>query len=374
MKPDYYKILGLQPGATASEFKKSYRKLALKYHPDRNPHDEESEEKFKWVSEAYQVLNDPKKRSAFDRDFFSRHEETLRTPKSEGSFFYAPANDVLADFFRGFFGGSGGGAQQKKRRGEDLRYNLKISFPESALGADMEIKVPYQRECPVCRGSGTRSGSTAAMCPTCRGKGETKWKNGSREFFKICHICGGKGAVISSPCSTCNGRGMVQSSRSLSIPVPPGVETGARLRLRGQGIAGYHGGEAGDLIVVIHIEKHPLFERNGLDVVCEVPLPFITAVLGGKIEIPTLEGRKEIKIPQGTWSGKQIKLSGKGVRSAHDNRRGDFFVQLRVEMPGKLSRTDKMLLREFADQHSTEAYPAVKKFVRAMNSRYPSKQ
>jgi molecular chaperone DnaJ len=370
MKPDYYKILGLQPGATAGEIKRSYRKLALRYHPDHNPLNEEAEEKFKWVAEAYQVLQDPQQRSAYDRDFFDRHRDVLREVKNqEERLFYAPANDMLGDFFRGFFGQPAGTAKPRGRQGEDLRYNLKVSFVDSALGADIEIKVPYQKECPVCHGSGAKSGSSEHVCPKCRGKGRVKIRQGSLEVERTCHACGGKGAVESSPCAKCGGRGTVESRRSLTVPVPPGVETGTRLRMRGQGTAGYFGGQAGDLVVVIQVDAHPLLTRDGLNLRCEIPVPVFTALLGGSIKIPTLEGPEAIKISQGSESDAEIKLAGRGMISSQRKRRGDLIVHLRIELPKKLSRRDKALLTAFVRQHDPALYPAAAHFIKQMNTR-----
>jgi len=364
MKPDYYKILELKPGATSSEIKKSYRKLALKYHPDRNPSNEEAEEQFKWVSEAYQILNDPEKRSQYDQDFFSRHADVLREFKRhEERFFYAPAHDILGDFFRGFFSSPEGRAQPKRRRGEDLRYNLKVSFVDAARGTNIEIKVPYHKECPVCHGTGAKPGGSAAVCPVCRGRGKVKSRNGSLEFFKVCHSCRGKGAIISSPCLKCNGAGTVQAQRSLTVPVPAGVETATRLRVRGQGVAGYYGGQAGDLVVVIQVENHPVLEREGSNLRCEVPVPVFRAILGGKIEIPTLTGIKAIKIPPGAASGTQLRLSGEGIPSSHQGKRGDLVITLKVEMPRKLLKKQKDSLNEWCQNDALTQYPHSAKFI-----------
>ena len=364
MKPDYYKILDLKPGATSSEIKKSYRKLALKYHPDRNPSNVEAEEQFKWVSEAYQILNDPKKRSQYDQDFFFRHADVLREFKRhEERFFYAPTHDELGDFFRGFFSSPEGRAQPKKRRGEDLRYNLKVSFIDAARGANIEIKVPYHKECSVCHGSGAKPGVGAAVCPVCRGRGKVKSRNGSLQFFKACHSCRGTGAIISSPCLKCAGAGTVQVQRSLSIPVPAGVETGTRLRVRGQGAGGYYGGQAGDLIVVIQVENHPVLEREGSTIRCEVPVPVFRAILGGKIEIPTLTGIKAVKILPGSTSGTQIRLCGEGIQSSHQGKRGDLVITLKVEMPRKLLKKQKDALNGWCQLDSLKQYPHCAKFI-----------
>ena len=375
MKPDYYKILEIKPGATSSEIKKSYRKLALKYHPDRNPSNVEAEEQFKWVSEAYQILNDPKKRSQYDQDFFFRHADVLREFKRhEERFFYAPTHEVLGDFFRGFFSSPEGRAQPKKRRGEDLRYNLKVSFIDAARGANIEIKVPYHKECSVCHGSGAKPGVGAAVCPVCRGRGKVKSRNGSLQFFKACHSCRGKGAIISSPCLKCAGAGTVQAQRSLSIPVPAGVETGTRLRVRGQGAAGYYGGQAGDLIVVLQVENHPVLEREGSTIRCEVPVPVFRAILGGKIEIPTLTGIKAIKILPGSTSGTQIRLCGEGIPSPHQGKRGDLVITLNVEMPRKLSKKQKDALNGWCQPDALKQYPQCAQFIQQARDSAGSKK
>ena len=369
MKPDYYTILGLQPGATVSEIKRSYRKLALQHHPDHNPHDAEAEEKFKWVAEAYHVLRDPQQRSAYDREFFDRHRDVLREVKNqEERLFYAPANELLGDFFRGFYGQPRGAARPRGRQGEDLRYNLKISFADAGLGADIEVKIPYRKECSVCHGSGAKSGSSEHVCPRCLGKGRVKSRQGSLEVYRICHACGGKGAVESSPCGKCSGRGTVDSRRLLTVPVPPGVETGTRLRVRGQGAAGSFGGQAGDLVVVIQVEPHPLLKRDGLNLRCEVPVPVVTALLGGSMDIPTLEGAEAIKISQGTEPGTEIKLSGRGI-SSPQKKRGDLIIRIRIELPKKLSKKDKTLLTAFARQHDLSRYPAAVHFMKQVKTR-----
>jgi len=369
MKPDYYKILGLQPGATVSEIKRSYRRLALKYHPDHNPHDAEAEEKFKWVAEAYQVLQNPQQRTSYEREFFEQHQDVLREVRNQKErLFYAPANDVLGDFFRGFYGQPKGSAKPRGRQGEDLRYNLKISFADAALGADVEVKVPYQKECAACHGSGAKSGGSEHACPQCRGRGRVKSRQGPLEVYRACHSCGGRGTVSSSPCGKCGGRGTVDSRRALTVPIPPGVETGTRLRVRGQGAAGYFGGQAGDLVVVIQVEPHPLLKRDGLNLRCEVPVPVFTALLGGSIHIPTLEGSEALKISQGTETGTEVKLSGRGV-SSPQKKRGDLIARLKVELPKKLSRNDKALLIAFVRQHDPALYPAAAHFVKQMKER-----
>ncbi len=369
MKPDYYKILGLKPGATSTEIKKSYRKLALKYHPDHNPSDAEAEEQFKWISEAYQVLTDPKKRRQYDQEFFSQHTEVLRESKRhEERFFYAPAHEVLGDFFRGFFRSADGHLQPKKRRGEDLRYNLKVPFVDAILGTNIEIQVPYHKECTVCHGTGAKPGCGAVVCHVCRGKGALKTRNGSLEFSRSCHACRGKGFMVSSPCVKCKGAGMVQAQRSLTVPIPAGVETGARLRLRGQGATGYYGGQPGDLVVVVHLERHPLFERDGIHLRCEVPIPVFRAILGGSIEIPAITGRKTLKIPPGATTGMQFILKGEGIPSSRQGKNGDLIVTLKVEMPKKLLKGQKELLSAWCQAEALRLYPESAKFVQELQN------
>mgnify|MGYP005856239697 FL=1 len=369
MKPDYYKILELKPGATSTEIKKSYRKLALKYHPDRNPSNAEAEEQFKWISEAYQVLNDPKKRRQYDREFFSQHADVLReTKRYEERFFYAPAHDVLGDFFRGFFSSADGRMQPKRRRGEDLRYNLKVPFVDAVLGTNIEIQVPYHKECPVCHGTGAKPGCGAVGCHVCKGTGKFKTRNGSLEFSRICHACKGKGFMVSSPCVKCKGSGTVQAQRSLTVPVPAGVETGARLRLRGQGEAGYYGGQPGDLVVVIQLERHPLFERDGINIRCEVPVPVFRAILGGPIEIPTINGTKTLKIPPGAATGMQFIFKGEGIPSSRQGKNGDLIVTLKVEMPKKLLKKQKELLNDWCQAEALKLYPQSSKFVKELHN------
>lgn len=358
-KKDYYELLGVGRNASEEEIKKAYRRLALKYHPDRNPGDKQSEEKFKEISEAYQVLADAEKRAQYDQYGHAAFGEG--GPFRGGFDFSSGFEDVFGDIFGEFFG-TGPGRRRGRARGEDLRYNLTLSFEEAAFGAEKKVKVPRSGPCDTCHGNGSKPGSSPRTCPTCRGQGQVRFEQGFFSVSRTCGQCQGQGRIITDPCGSCGGAGRVRKLHTLSVKIPPGVDTGSRLKLRGEGEAGAGGGAAGDLYVVIQVEPHPLFVRDGLDIVCEVPISFAQAALGTEIDAPTLEGKVKMKIPPGTQSGKIFRLRGKGVRDIHGHHQGDQLVRVVVETPTHLTARQKELLREFAALGGEEVNPLSKGF------------
>ena len=344
-KRDYYELLGLNRSASEEQIKKAYRKLALKYHPDRNPGDKQAEETFKEVSEAYQVLTDPEKRVQYDQ---FGHAAFGNGGLGKGGFdFTSGFEDVFGDIFGEFFG-SRTTRGRSRARGEDLRYNLSISFEEAVFGTEKKIKIPRQGPCDSCHGSGSKPGSSPRTCPTCRGKGQVSFQQGFFVVSRTCNQCRGQGTIISNPCSSCRGAGRVRKFQTLSVRIPAGVETGSRLKLRGEGESGVSGGPSGDLYVVIQVKPHPLFIRDGLEIICEVPISFAQAALGAEIDVPTLEGKVKMKIPPGTQSGKIFRLKGKGVKDVQGYHHGDQHVRVVLETPTHLTSRQKELLKEFA--------------------------
>lgn len=358
-KKDYYELLGVSRNAGEEEVKKAYRKLALKYHPDRNPGDKQSEEKFKEVSEAYQVLVDPQKRAQYDQ--FGHAAFGDGGPFAGGFDFTSGFEDIFGDIFGEFFG-AGTGKRRSRTKGDDLRYNLTITFEEAAFGAEKKIKIPRHGSCDTCHGSGSKPGTSPRSCPTCRGRGQVSFQQGFFSISRTCNQCHGQGSIISDPCATCNGAGRVRKYHTLSVRIPPGVDTGSRLKLRGEGEGGLSGGPAGDLYVVIQVEPHPLFVRDGVDIICEVPVSFVQAALGAEIDVPTLDGKVKMKVPAGSQSGKIFRLKGKGIRDVQGYHQGDQLVRVVVETPTHLTSRQKELLKEFASLGGEEIYPLSKGF------------
>ena len=356
-KRDYYEVLGVSRTATDVEIKSAYRKLALKYHPERNPGDHSAEDKFKESAEAYSVLADPDKRHLYDR-----YGHAGLGGAATGGFdpnVFTGFEDILGglgDIF-GFGDAFGGGRRRGGvQRGADLRYDLEISFDEAAKGTETTIQIPRQEACETCSGTGAAPGTKATTCPQCHGRGQLRYQQGFFTVARTCGQCRGTGSVVSKPCSTCKGSGRVQKERKLTVRVPAGIATGQRLRLTGEGEAGGPGGPAGDLYVVIHVQEHPFFHRDGNDLHCEVPLNFSTIALGGEIRIPTLEGAEPFKVPEGTESGQSFRLRGRGMPDVGGRGRGDLFVTVKVITPKKLTREQKKLLEQLASSLPKEQF------------------
>lgn len=372
-KRDYYEILGVPRGASEDQLKQAYRTLAKKYHPDANPGDKSAEEKFKEVNEAYEVLRDARKRQAYDQ---FGHAGTGAGPAGGGFPDMGDMSDVFSDLFEGFFGGGmGGGARTARgptraRRGSDLRYDLTLSFLDSARGKEVLLEVPRLEACAVCQGGGTRSGSGPKTCPTCRGSGQVRMSQGFFTLNRTCSTCSGEGVIIDDPCPACGGEGRKRTTRKISVKVPPGVETGSRLKISGEGEAGAHGGARGDLYVVIQVSAHPIFTREDDHVLVEVPIPLTTAILGGELEVPTLTGPVTMKVPAGTQSGRVFRLRGKGFPNLRGLGTGDQLVTVRIETPVKLNERQRQMLRELSRLETGDNYPSVKQFaeqVRRLN-------
>jgi molecular chaperone DnaJ len=361
-KADYYELLGVSRNASAEELKKAYRKAALRYHPDRNPGDKAAEEKFKELSEAYQVLADPEKRALYDRYGHAAFEQG-GTGFAGGFDFSTSFEDIFGDIFGDFFGsGAGRSGRRRSRRGEDLSYNLEVSFEEAAFGAEKTISVPRMTVCSACQGKGAKPGTAPQTCPTCRGSGQVRFQQGFFTIARTCTQCGGQGMIITDPCTTCRGTGTVRKTSTLQVKIPAGVDTGARLKLRGEGEASPTGGPPGDLYVLIRVREHPLFERHNNEVICEIPISFPQAALGAEIEVPTLEGKIKMKVPAGTQSGNVFRLRGKGIPDLRGGGRGDQLVRVVVETPRKLTPRQRELLEEFARLDGEDVHPMSKGF------------
>jgi molecular chaperone DnaJ len=347
-KRDYYEVLGVPKTASKADLKKAYRRLAMKFHPDRNPDDKVSEEHFKEAKEAYEVLNEPQKRAAYDQFGHAGVDASLGAGHGPGAG-GASFSDIFGDVFGDIFGGGGRGAgRQQAYRGADLRYNLTLSLEEVVHGTTAKIRVPTRVPCTECDGSGARKGSKPVQCSTCGGVGQVRMQQGFFSIQQTCPRCRGEGRIIGDPCTKCGGAGRVEESRTLSVKVPPGVDNGDRIRLSGEGEAGEKGAPPGDLYVHIRVKEHSIFEREGNDLYCEVPISFVTAVLGGELAVPTLEGRVMLKIPGETQSGKVFRLRGKGVRPVRGGGTGDLLCRVTVETPVNLNEGQKTILRDFA--------------------------
>jgi molecular chaperone DnaJ len=352
-KRDYYEILGVERNISEKDLKKAYRRVAMKFHPDRNPDDKDAEEKFKEASEAYEILSDSQKRAAYDQ---YGHDGV--NPQMGGGGGAHNFSDIFGDVFGDIFGGAGGGrGRGGPQRGSDLQYTLQVDLEQAVKGTTAKIRIPTLVACKVCDGSGAKAGSKPVQCSTCGGVGQVRMQQGFFSVQQTCPTCHGRGTVISDPCNNCHGQGRVEESKTLSVKVPEGVDTGDRIRLSGEGEAGPAGGQAGDLYVQISVKPHDIFERDGANLYCEVPVNFVDAVLGGELEVPTLDGRVKLKVPAETQTGKLFRLRGKGVTPVRGGSKGDLMCRVVIETPVNLSNKQKELLREFqaatkADKHS----------------------
>ncbi|SEM49237.1 molecular chaperone DnaJ [Stigmatella aurantiaca] len=358
-KRDYYEVLGVQKGVNPQELKSAFRKVALQYHPDRNPGNNEAEEKFKEASEAYEVLSDPERRARYDR--FGHAGGGAEG--FGGGFQNVNINDIFGDIFGEIFGGARGGrGRGGTGRGADLRYNLEISFEEAAFGCRPKVPIPRPKKCETCTGSGSKSGAAPKPCGTCGGSGEVRFTQGFFAVSRTCADCNGTGAFIPDPCPKCKGAGKVPSEEVLEVAIPAGVDNGTRVRLSGMGEPGDRGGPAGDLYVTVIVREHPLFQREDYEVFCEVPISFTQAALGAKIDVPTLDGKVKMTVPAGTQSGKVFRLRGKGIPHLHSQQRGDQHVRVILETPTELSARQRELLEKFAEEAGEETHPHSKSF------------
>ena len=363
-KRDYYEILGVNRDADEEEIKKAYRKLAVKFHPDKNPGDKTAEENFKELGEAYEVLNDPQKRAAYDQYGHAAFD------RRAGGFGRGGFHDPF-DVFREVFSGGGifddlfGGGRQdpsQPQRGDDLRYDMELSFEEAAHGCEKEITVTKPERCDVCDGSGAEAGSRVKPCATCGGRGQVLTSRGIFSIAQTCNRCEGAGRILDHPCKVCHGAGRRESTSKIKLRIPPGVDTGARLRSAGNGEAGVRGGPSGDLYVVLHVKAHSIFHRDGDDLLCEVPISFVQAALGAEIEVPTLNGNAPLKIPAGTQPATMFRLKGKGVKNVQGYGVGDLHVRVNVEVPARLTSEQRARLQEFAASCDENVNPMSKSF------------
>jgi molecular chaperone DnaJ len=365
-KRDYYEILGVDRNASEQDLKSAFRRLAKEHHPDRNPGNKSAEQKFKEINEAYEALKDPQKRAAYDRFGHAAFEGGMggRGPGGAGGFgpdFASSMSDIFDDLFGEFMGGRRGSAQRGRsgrERGADVRYNMEISLQEAYAGKNAQIRVPTSVTCETCSGTGAKAGTKPVSCHTCGGMGKIRASQGFFTIERTCPSCQGRGEVIEDPCPGCSGAGRVTKERTLSVNIPAGVEDGTRIRLAGEGEAGLRGGPPGDLYIFLSIKPHPFFQRDGADIFCKVPISMTTAALGGQVDVPTLEGTPtRVRIPEGTESGKQFRLKGKGMPVLRTKSTGDMYIQVDVETPKNLSRRQRELLEEFERESHRETSP-----------------
>ena len=350
-KEDFYKLLGVEKNASDAELKKSYRRMAMKFHPDRNKDDPgKAEVKFKQVKEAYEILSDPKKRAAYDQFGHAGVEQAMGG--GPGGFGGGENfSDIFGDVFGDIFGGGGGGGRRRSnvQAGSDLRYNLELSLEEAVGGTDATVRVPVLVACKECHGSGAKKGSSPVTCSTCQGQGQVRMQQGFFSVQQTCPTCRGTGKQIKDPCRKCHGQGRVQEDKTLSVKVPAGVDTGDRIRLAGEGEAGVNGGPSGDLYVQVQVRDHAIFTRDGANLYCEVPISFPVACLGGELEVPTLKGKVKLKIPAETQTGKLFRLRGKGVKPVRGGSVGDLLCRVQIETPVRLTKEQKVLLEQLRD-------------------------
>ena len=363
-KRDYYDVLGCSKSASEAEIKKAYRTKAKELHPDRNSDKKNAEENFKLINEAYEILKDPNKKAAYDRYGHAAFEGGGGFGQAGGQGDFSSAfSDVFEDLFGDFMGGGNRRGAQRATRGSDLRHNMRVNLEESYTGKKASINLPSSVGCDVCSGSGAEGGAEPLNCPTCAGHGKVRAQQGFFTVERTCPTCTGKGQIIKNPCKTCSGLGRVEKQRSLNVTIPAGVETGQRVRLSGEGEAGLQNGPPGDLYIFIEVGEHELFDRDGTNLFCKIPISMTKAALGGEIEAPTVDGgRCKVKVPQGIQSGKQLRLKGKGMPSVRGNGFGDLIIDLTVETPVNLSAEQKDLLRQFDDSGQNN-HPAGKDFI-----------
>ncbi len=375
-KRDYYEVLGVQKNATDPELKKAYRRLAMKYHPDRNTDDKSAEDKFKEAKEAFEILKDSQKRAAYDQFGHAGVDSSMGGGSGAGAGNFSDIfGDVFGDIFGGGRGGAGGGGGQRSYRGSDLQYNLEINLDEAVAGTTVSVSVPTMVGCEPCDGSGAKKGSKPQTCPTCHGMGQVRMQQAFFSVQQTCPSCGGNGQVIQNPCDSCHGSGRRQETKKLSVKIPAGVDTGDRIRLSGEGEVGENGGRAGDLYVQLSVKKHAIFERDGSNLLCEVPINIVTSALGGDLDVPTLSNKVKLKVPAGTQTGKVFRVRGKGVKPIRGGEVGDLLCRVKVETPVNLTAGQEELLRQFGDtlhlsrggdRHSPQEHgfiDKVKKFV-----------
>ncbi|MCF8469799.1 MAG: molecular chaperone DnaJ [Parvibaculum sp.] len=363
-KRDFYDVLGVSRNASADELKKAYRTLAKKLHPDQNNGDAEAETRFKELNEAYDALKDEQSRAAYDQFGHAAFDGGMGGGRGGAGGFGAGASmsDIFDDLFGEFMGGRGGRGGQRgaggQTRGHDLRYNMEVSLEEAFEGKKAQIRVPGSVACDVCSGSGAAPGSSPITCPTCQGHGKVRASQGFFTIERTCPTCHGRGQTIDKPCTSCHGAGRIEKERTLSVNIPAGVEDGTRIRLSGEGEAGMRGGPAGDLYIFLSVRPHRLFERDGADLFCRVPISMVTAVLGGEIEVPTLGGKKvKVKVPEGAQTGRQFRLRGKGMPVVNSRETGDLYIQATIETPVNLTKKQKDLLRSFEDSSTAANNP-----------------
>jgi len=376
-KRDYYDVLGISKGASADEIKKAFRTKAKELHPDRNSDNPNAESQFKEANEAYDVLKDPEKKAAYDRYGHAAFEGGMGGGGGRGGYgqgdFSSAFSDVFDDLFGDFMGGGGGrGGRSRNTRGSDLRYNMRITLEEAFGGAQKTINVPSTAQCGPCNGTGAEGGTEPTSCPTCSGMGKVRATQGFFTVERTCPTCSGMGQIIKNPCKSCGGQGRIEKDRALSVNIPAGVETGTRIRLSGEGEAGLRGGSSGDLYIFIEVAPHDIFQREGTNLFCRVPVSMTTAALGGDIEVPTIDGgRSRVKVPSGSQSGRQMRLRSKGMPAVRSSQVGDMFIELAVETPVNLTSRQKDLLREF-EQESSENNPESSSFFSSVKSFWDS--